>query len=396
MTSPPTARVARAADQRPVISTAAVAHRETRGRNRRHRGAVVTPGSSSERSVTCVTLARRVTAADCVWSGTVAAAPACVVLRSRPIAPSSGLARSRRTAAAGRQSEAQRGRGRPPSGCRTRTRAGDPAAQPQRPGHQERRSPAPARSAATPRTRRPPPSGRAERVVRRRASAPARPAADHGRRCPPRTEVPADPLRDGQRLLRAPAGAARGQSRSSRTTPRRLPPLRQATWQFARPAGSGGQGSTAARAPTTEWTVRKVGNRLHVHPERSAWRAASLRIARHATRVRARGHQGLRRATPSPTINIDGRAVRRRHAVPGGARVRRRAHPRHGVRVPRRRGALRPPVATVRRAVRAGRLPRPHRHRGLRRGPRDVPLRRGRATTRSAGRRSRTGRHRTR
>ena len=55
-------------------------------------------------------------------------------------------------------------------------------------------------------------------------------------------------------------------------------------------------------------------------------------------------------ATPRPT-STSRAPVRGRHAVPGGARLRRRAHPRDGLRVPRRRGALRPALAPVRRAV---------------------------------------------
>ena len=88
--------------------------------------------------------------------------------------------------------------------------------------------------------------------------------------------------------------------------------------------------------------------------------------------------------------------ARRRHRHPGGARVRRRAHPRDGLRVPRRRGALRQAVGQVRRRVRARRLRGPHADRPARarRSRRCCPA--DRPTTRSAGRRSRTGRRHSR
>ena len=69
------------------------------------------------------------------------------------------------------------------------------------------------------------------------------------------------------------------------------------------------------------------------------------------------------------------RPARRRDAVPGGARVRRRPHPRHGLRVPRRRRALRQAVGPLRRAVRPGRLPRPLRDPGVRRRARGRAVR---------------------
>ena len=132
-----------------------------------------------------------------------------------------------------------------------------------------------------------------------------------------------------------------------------------------------------------------AGARLHVHQRRPAARA---RRQRH---LPAHEDHGLRRLPGGGRRRL-GQAARRRDVVPGGAGVRRRAHPRHGLRVPRRRRALRQAVGPVRCAVRPGRLPRPHRHRRVRRRARGRAVRRSRTTTRSAGRRSRTGRRPTR
>ena len=82
-------------------------------------------------------------------------------------------------------------------------------------------------------------------------------------------------------------------------------------------------------------------------------------------------------------------------ADPGDPWLRRRAHPRHGLRVPRRRGALRPALVAVRRHRRAGGLSRPPAQR-LRLASWRPRCPAGPTTTRSAGRRSRTGRRRTR
>ena len=150
-----------------------------------------------------------------------------------------------------------------------------------------------------------------------------------------------------------------------------------------------GGGRAAAPGPATEWTARKVGDRF-------AFTNAGKRLRINGTdRFALRVAKGCTRY-PEADINIHGAPFAGVYAVPGGARVRRRAHPRDGVRVPRRQGALRPALARVRRAVRPEGLPRPRPHPGLRRDPRDVLLRTGRATTRSAGRRSRTGRRPTR
>ena len=98
----------------------------------------------------------------------------------------------------------------------------------------------------------------------------------------------------------------------------------------------GGDRDDASPTPATPAPGRRPRTRVPAHPDR---RAAP--------------------ATPRSQVNVDRRPVRRRLAVPGGARLRRRPHPRHGLRVPRRRRPLRQAVGPVRRAVRARRLPRP-------------------------------------
>ena len=75
------------------------------------------------------------------------------------------------------------------------------------------------------------------------------------------------------------------------------------------------------------------------------------------------------RAYPESKINIKGAPFAGSDRHPGGPRLRRRPHPRHGLRVPRRRRPLRQAVGQVRRAVRARRLPRPRdRHQPARGG----------------------------
>ena len=113
-------------------------------------------------------------------------------------------------------------------------------------------------------------------------------------------------------------------------------------------------------AKTADWTVEAVGLVVRVHASvheaepQGRRRRASSRDGhdRHAVRAEvdhrlpgvARGRRERHR-----------RAVRRHDVAPGGARLHRRAHPRHGLRVPRRRRALRTSVASVRRRRRARR-----------------------------------------
>ena len=136
--------------------------------------------------------------------------------------------------------------------------------------------------------------------------------------------------------------------------------------------------ATPARAPTRSGRCSKAGSGFTFTLPGGRNLSVSgkkLAIGGQPARLRAVGRQGLR-GVPRGRGRHQRRPARRRLAVPGGARLRRRPHPRHGVRVPRRRSALRPAVAQVRRAVRPARLPGPRAHRGLRRDPRDVLLRR--------------------
>ena len=258
------------------------------------------------------------------------------------------------------------------------------AAQPQRPGHQEPRSPAP----ATPAGPQDPTTAAQKQPARAYVAAERphrRPAADRRSRSrQPAPAAPAGPLRDGERLL--PAHPARRAAVLQADRPRHLPALR--------------------RRPAVRQRRRRHGRRARRRrpsgrPEARAARSPSPTAATPLQRRRHAPRSGPTRTTgctayPESQIDVSGDPHAGRHAVPGGARLRRRAHPRHGLRVPRRRRALRQALGPVRRAVRARRLPRPHRDRRLRRrrSRRRSPA--SRTTTRSAGRRSRTGRRRTR
>ena len=136
--------------------------------------------------------------------------------------------------------------------------------------------------------------------------------------------------------------------------------------------------------------------------EAAEWRASEAggnrraRVARGRRQADARGPYERLRRVPRD------RAERQRRAVEGAVHLRRGprpdggAHPRDGVRVPRRVGALRPAMAPVRRAVCARGLPRPRGDERLRRGPRDrargehLPRPVGLAEVRRAGRTTRS------
>ena len=309
----------------------AVAHRETRGRNRRHRGAVVTPESSSE-GASMSPLARR-SRRRLVWSGTVAAA----VVASALTIPTSGAG-----SGSGQPRRGQRGARRPPSGLPHEDPPGTPPHSHNDPATKNliSRAGEVGRNAQDPTT------------AAERAASAAYVAAERSRPDPKLTKAaapdpdpgPADAVRDGQRLLRPRRQADLLQAHDAR----RLPPLRQA----AHVRDRGRRSRRRTRAQQTEWTARKVGNRFTFTNG-----GKKLRIGG-TDRFALVGHQGLR---PLPRVRHQHPrgAVRRRHAVPGGARVRRRAHPRDGVRVPRRPGALRQALGQVRRAVRAAGLRRP-------------------------------------
>ena len=66
--------------------------------------------------------------------------------------------------------------------------------------------------------------------------------------------------------------------------------------------------------------------------------------------------------------------VLRSERDPGGPRLHRCAHPRHGLRVPGRTGALRPALVAVRRGAGPEGLPGPRDHRGQGRGDGGVPV----------------------
>ena len=91
-------------------------------------------------------------------------------------------------------------------------------------------------------------------------------------------------------------------------------------------------------------------------------------------RVHVRAGPGLR-GVPGGRDLGHRKAVHQPHAVGRGQGHDRPPPPRHGVRVPRRQGALRQAVVSLRRALRARRLSRPPGRERLRRRPRERPLR---------------------
>ena len=214
----------------------------------------------------------------------------------------------------------------------------------------------------------------------RRRPADPRARADHhpAARAPHRP--PRGPLRHGRRLLhprrRRRAAVLPGDR------PRPLPPLRRRSGGSSAAAG----GKAAEPGDDTVWRATRDGDRTTLTN-----RGTPL-TRRRPDRVPADPDRRLR-ALPRVAGQRHRGAVRRRLALPGGARLRRRPHPRHGLRVPRRRRPLRQAVGPVRRAVRPRRLPRPpDRHQPAR----GRALRASRPTTRWAGRRSPTGRRPTR
>ena len=157
-----------------------------------------------------------------------------------------------------------------------------------------------------------------------------------------------------------------------------------------------------APSPDADWQVDDAaGGAVHGHAarprtRRSAWRRAACVLVDPGERRAPSPSSPLRaaRCTRRSRPRRTGTAVHEPHAVGRGQGHHRRPHARDGLRVPRRQRALRQAVVTVRRAVRARRLPRPLGRQRLRRGARErasTATRRA-ATTRSAGRRSRTGR----
>ena len=143
------------------------------------------------------------------------------------------------------------------------------------------------------------------------------------------------------------------------------------------------------------WAVQKSGDGFTFTNDAGGLKSGDAARLRHRQPLRPAPHRRLRGVAGDHRQHL--RAHLRRHLlVPGGARHHRRAHPRHGVRVPRRRRPLRQAVVAVRRDRRPRRLPRPLHDPGLRRRPRGRSSAASPRTTRSAGRRSRTGRRPTR
>ena len=200
---------------------------------------------------------------------------------------------------------------------------------------------------------------------------------------PPRAEVPAG------RATRWPTAATRSPaSRSSSSRPTLGVYL---LYDKQRRFVVAGGGRAAAPGPTTEWTAPQGRRPVRVH----ATPATAAADQGHRP-VRAARHQGLHRATPRPTSTSTAApfaGVTPYQEVRGYVD----AHT-HGMAFEFLGGEVhcgRPwheygaPYALVD-------CPDHTAHRRLRRDPRDVPLRTSRATTRSAGRRSRTGRRPTR
>ena len=149
-----------------------------------------------------------------------------------------------------------------------------------------------------------------------------------------------------------------------------------------------------AIAPATEpsddadWTVRESGAGFTIVNEHAG---KGLGVdGRHAGRGRRRRRRDrfeLDRGDRLPAVP-GGRDRGRRRSGEGlaglrrGRRARRRPHARDGVRVPRRAGPLREAVSSLRRPVRASRLPRPRGGQRLRGGARERPLRQPRALPR--------------
>ena len=191
-----------------------------------------------------------------------------------------------------------------------------------------------------PRSAQPPPSPP--------GAAPSR-AADHGPAArAPRSRHPATRYADGRRLLHAHRRRRAALLPGNRPGP--LPPLRRR----ARFVSTGGDQADRARPTTRVWSAGSTtGDRITFTrdgtPDAASGRPTAFLLT---PRRRLRG-------LPRVAGQRHRRPVRRRHAVPGGARLRRRAHPRHGLRVPRRRRPLRQALGPVRRAVRPRRLPRP-------------------------------------
>ena len=174
-----------------------------------------------------------------------------------------------------------------------------------------------------------------------------------------------------------PPGSARISSTAATAT----------SWPPARSARSRPR-TARARTPTGAWT--RPRRRLHDRPalaEQGARRdgrppGADRSAGRGRVHVRAR--PGLR-GVPGGRDLRHRQAVHQPHAVGRGEGHDRPPPARHGVRVPRRQGALRQAVVSLRRALRARRLSRSPGRERLRRRPRERPLRQPGALPRPGG-----------
>ena len=183
------------------------------------------------------------------------------------------------------------------------------------------------------------------------------------------------------------------------------PPTSATTCSTARPRTSsptrGGSIAPAAEPSNdAEWTVRRVRRRVHARQRHAGSCSVDGTGALVAVApARARRRFDFAEATGCATVprgrrQRHGRAGHRQPALRRGLGPGRGAHAPHGVRVPRRQGALRPAVAQVRRALtRCVTAPTTRSATDARRSSRTsssaIPPA---ATTRSAGRPSPTGR----
>ncbi len=196
----------------------------------------------------------------------------------------------------------------------------------------------------------------------------------------------AGPLRDGVGLLRAPVDphrplGARGPATGSRRSPAPAPVGPRCT---SAPPTSAATCCTATGRTSWPRTTNPLTDRVVSadSPSSRADLVVRRRGSSYTFQVLASGDYlttgpggaittsstpgtfGLHTTTGCARV-ARGRDQRQRPHLPGrledpgGARPGRRAHPRHGLRVPRRRRALRPTLAPLRRDRRAQGLPRP-------------------------------------
>ena len=267
-------------------------------------------------------------------------------------------------------------------------------AQPQRPAHEERRLPG--RADHQPRDRRPHHTGPGPSCGRRRGGAAVPDRAEALQRPGERDAhlLADEPLQHVQRLLRNPvdpveplarrrhhADLHRGHDR------RRSPALLQA--HRARPL--------PALQPHEDLPQRRPAGRQllrRARPQQQLGRhdaeAGTLPVPdprqglpdRHRHQGHRHEHRDALPAPPAQRLHQLPRDRHQRHRQPvlgrerhpGGPRLHRRAHPRNGLRVPRRTGALRAALVAVRRGEGVEGLPGPRGNRGQGRGDGGVPV----------------------